>query len=113
MCFAHSYDSVDRILLGLLKENFTNFMRVGSVKKMAKPILDYTASRAEGNNQTQCTFALYEIDKETLRDLKDMLKDNTLSAAERQSTLKFIKDMEHDNAKEREERLKSSPVVGA
>lgn len=33
--------AVDRILLGLLDENFTRFIRVGSLKKIAKRLLDY------------------------------------------------------------------------
>lgn len=33
--------AVDRILLGLLAMGFDQFVRVGSVKKIAKPVLPY------------------------------------------------------------------------
>jgi hypothetical protein len=34
--------AVDRVLLSLLALGFQDFVRVGSVKKIAKPVLPYT-----------------------------------------------------------------------
>ncbi|XP_047124411.1 5'-3' DNA helicase ZGRF1 isoform X2 [Hydra vulgaris] len=53
--------AVDRVLQGLLDLGFENFIRVGSVKKIAKSILPYTVHASE------------EEDHE-LRELNDLLK---------------------------------------
>jgi hypothetical protein len=39
---------VDRVLLGLVDQGFTEFVRVGSLKKIAKPILNYTLQSGDG-----------------------------------------------------------------
>ena len=36
--------AVDRILLSLLQQGFTEFVRVGSIKKIAKPVLPYRSA---------------------------------------------------------------------
>lgn len=44
----HTFGVVDRVLLGLLNEGFTEFVRVGSLKKIAKPLLNYTLQSVDG-----------------------------------------------------------------
>lgn len=39
--------AVDRVLLGLLNHGFTDFARIGSLKKIAKPLLPYTQTSEE------------------------------------------------------------------
>jgi hypothetical protein len=47
--------AVDRILMALLDLGYTNFVRVGSLKKVARKVLPFTAqsntSRGEGKSQ--------------------------------------------------------------
>lgn len=90
--------AVDRILLGLLKENFTTFVRVGSLKKIAKPLLDFTLQSSD--------------DKETLQDLKAMLKEPHLSNEEFKKIKQSIQAVETGEMRKREQQLKEVPVVG-
>ncbi|KAL7753618.1 Vacuolar protein sorting-associated protein 52 [Sorochytrium milnesiophthora] len=60
--------AVDRILLGLLEKGFEEFVRVGSLRKIAKRILPYTAQ----SRQT-----------EDLKDLRAMLSDPSIGEEER------------------------------
>jgi hypothetical protein len=41
---AHTNVAVDRVLLGLLERGFTDFMRVGSLQRIAKRILPVRAA---------------------------------------------------------------------
>ncbi|XP_025957524.2 5'-3' DNA helicase ZGRF1 isoform X5 [Dromaius novaehollandiae] len=45
--------AVDRILLGLLDLGFESFIRVGSIRKIAKPILPYSLHAGSGNENEQ------------------------------------------------------------
>ncbi|XP_062430847.1 protein ZGRF1 [Rhea pennata] len=45
--------AVDRILLGLLDLGFEGFIRVGSIRKIAKPILPYSLHAGSGNENEQ------------------------------------------------------------
>jgi len=45
--------AVDRVLLCLLDNNFTDFLRIGSVRKIAKPILPYTTSGRDSSTEGQ------------------------------------------------------------
>ncbi|KAI8908255.1 hypothetical protein DFJ77DRAFT_170299 [Powellomyces hirtus] len=87
--------AVDRILLELLHLNFTDFVRVGSLKKIAKPILPFTAQAKN--------------DKDDAKDLHDML-NSELSVSEK-------KDVEDTIAKfkrnENKSIVESSFLVGA
>ena len=58
--------AVDRILLTLKEQGFTDFSRVGSIKKINKTILPFTYTA--GNNKKSS-------DKDALRDLRDMLQE--------------------------------------
>jgi hypothetical protein len=62
---------VDRILVGLLNEGFTDFVRVGSLRKIHKGVLDYTLHS--------------DSDKDALAELRTMLRDDNLSAKDRRS----------------------------
>ncbi|XP_030774897.1 protein ZGRF1 [Rhinopithecus roxellana] len=57
--------AVDRVLLGLLSLGFENFIRVGSVRKIAKPILPYSLHAGSGNESEQLK-ELHTLMKEDL-----------------------------------------------
>jgi hypothetical protein len=105
--------AVDRVLLGLLQQDFTSFCRVGSLKKIAKPILDLTLQTSEGNFFAVFFFVLMRrIDKESLREFKSMLKDPALTSKERKIIQKQIDDLQKGKMRSRDERLKDVRVVG-
>ncbi|KAM5255848.1 5'-3' DNA helicase ZGRF1 [Ctenodactylus gundi] len=56
--------AVDRVLLGLLSLGFEKFVRVGSVRKIAKPILPYSLHAGSENENEQ------------LKELHALLKEN-------------------------------------
>lgn len=87
--------AVDRILMAIQALGFDDFVRVGSAKKIAKPILPY--STHEGSS-----------DQQELKDLKDMLKEEGLSPEERECVLKSMQKL-----KENKQRLKDVGLVGA
>ncbi|KAM6148062.1 LOW QUALITY PROTEIN: 5'-3' DNA helicase ZGRF1 [Erethizon dorsatum] len=62
--------AVDRVLLGLLSLGFENFVRVGSVRKIAKPILPYSLHAGSENENEQ------------LKELQALMKED-LTPAER------------------------------
>ncbi|XP_051823101.1 protein ZGRF1 [Antechinus flavipes] len=57
--------AVDRILLGLLNLGFENFIRVGSIRKISKPILPYSLHAGLGNENDQLK-ELHALMKEDL-----------------------------------------------
>jgi hypothetical protein len=66
------------VLTGLLKEDFTDLVRVGSLKKIAKSILRFFNLKIQVESYT-----LQSVDdKEVLKDLKDMLNDPGTSEEE-------------------------------
>ena len=77
--------AVDRVLQSVLKCGFTDFVRIGSLKKISKSILPFTV---------QCK-------KEDLKDLKDMLKQDSLSQSERKDILNAIKKFKSEQSKNR------------
>lgn len=70
--------AVDRILQGLIKLDFKDFVRVGSVKKIAKSILPYTAS-AHSKSATG-----------EIKELNEMLADSDLTDEERENIIESI-----------------------
>eukprot|EP00049_Salpingoeca_infusionum_P022730 m.8426 g.8426 ORF g.8426 m.8426 type:complete len:1362 (-) comp5355_c0_seq1:4791-8876(-) len=88
--------AVDRILLNLLDLGCTDFVRVGSAKKIAKSVLPYS------------THGSASADKREIADLKDMLKDG-LSSSERQDVLKTIEMLKRGDNRQ---RLEHAQVVG-
>ena len=89
--------AVDRILLGLLSLGFDRFVRVGSVRKIAKPILPFSVHAAHSENQE-------------LRSLQEMLKSPELTSSEKNDVRKSIQLIK-SGANQR--RLQQVRVVGA
>ena len=58
--------AVDRILLTLRDQGFTDFCRVGSLKKIHKNLLPFTHTSSTNKKAA---------DKDALRELRDMLKE--------------------------------------
>ncbi|ORZ23830.1 AAA domain-domain-containing protein [Lobosporangium transversale] len=71
--------AVDRVLIALLNLNYTKFVRVGSLKKVAKRILPFTA---------QSTSARAGED---IKELQAILDDDSLSASERRYVKEAMK----------------------
>ena len=88
--------AVDRILLGLLQLGFDRFVRVGSVKKIAKPILPFSVHASDSENHE-------------LRSLQAMLKSD-ISTTEKSHVRKSIERLK-SGANQR--RLQQVRVVGA
>ncbi|XP_027693343.1 protein ZGRF1 [Vombatus ursinus] len=57
--------AVDRVLLGLLSLGFEKFIRVGSIRKISKPILPYSLHAGSGNENEQLK-ELHALMKEDL-----------------------------------------------
>ncbi|KAJ8023137.1 Protein ZGRF1 [Holothuria leucospilota] len=68
--------AVDRILLSLLDLGFEEFIRVGSIRKIAKPVLPYSVHASDKSNQE-------------LKELQEMLRGD-LSTAEKNLVRKSI-----------------------
>ena len=87
--------AVDRILLELLKMGFNDIVRCGSLKKIAKPILPYTAQTMTNND-------------DKIKELKSMLQDD-ISPSEAE----FVKDtIEKFKRMENRELISKALVVG-
>jgi hypothetical protein len=63
--------AVDRILSSLLEQGFSNFVRVGSARKIAPVIMPHSTHGSESS------------DKKELKDLREMLQEPGLSSQER------------------------------
>ncbi|XP_051896750.1 protein ZGRF1-like [Pristis pectinata] len=87
--------AVDRVLLGLLELGFDKFIRVGSIRKIAKPILPYSLHAGS--------------DTEELRELQALLKDD-LTPVEKMHVRRCIE--QHKLGRNRA-MLKEVRVVGA
>lgn len=97
---AHTNTAVDRVLEGLLRCGFTDFLRVGNLRKMSKTILKYS---------------LHVTDKgasksETVAELKSMLSD--ASVQEARILREEIRLVEQGRLKERQKALSTVRVVG-
>jgi hypothetical protein len=100
--------AVDRILLGLLELDFTEFIRVGSLKRIAKPVLPFTLHRDRGDSKADNERS----DKLALKELNEMLEGSGLSGKERSYIKQAIEDLKHGRIKQRIEKLKKVRVVG-
>ena len=69
--------AVDRVLLSLLDLGFHDFVRVGSLRKIAKPILPKTCQNLSDNR--------------SIKELQDMLQRDDLSSTDRQYIEQTIK----------------------
>ncbi|XP_071953207.1 5'-3' DNA helicase ZGRF1-like [Antedon mediterranea] len=68
--------AVDRILLGLLELGFEDFIRVGSLRKISKPILPYSVHASDKQN-------------DDIKELQEMLKSD-LTSSEKQLIKKSL-----------------------
>ncbi|XP_071494545.1 uncharacterized protein [Diadema antillarum] len=87
--------AVDRILLGLLNLGFEDFIRVGSMRKIAKPVLPFSVHASDKENQE-------------MKELQMMLKDD-LSSREKQLVRKSI---ERHRLGKNKEMMSKVKVVG-
>ncbi|KAM3831467.1 5'-3' DNA helicase ZGRF1 [Vipera latastei] len=69
--------AVDRILLSLLDIGFEDFIRVGSIKKIAKPILPYSL-HADSGSQNEQLKELLALMKEDLSPVEKMYVKKTI-----------------------------------
>ncbi|KJE93823.1 hypothetical protein, variant 1 [Capsaspora owczarzaki ATCC 30864] len=89
--------AVDRIMHGLLGLGYSDFVRVGSVKKIAKTVLPYSANMSKRS------------DEQDLTDLEHMLRTEALSPDEIQAVRTTIADIKSGT---RPTKLVKSRVVG-
>lgn len=97
---AHTNTAVDRVLEGLLQCGFTDFLRVGSLRKMSKTILKYSLHVTEKGTSKN----------ETIAELKSMLSD--ASVQEARILRDEIRMVEQGRLKERQKALSTVRVVG-
>ncbi|XP_061196236.1 protein ZGRF1-like [Saccostrea echinata] len=88
--------AVDRVLMGLLDIGFEDFIRVGSMKKIAKPVLPYSV-HATGTESQE------------LKDLQEMMRSGDLSPSEKHNVRQSI---EKHKLGENKKKLGSVAVVG-
>ncbi|XP_062594375.1 LOW QUALITY PROTEIN: uncharacterized protein LOC134255841 [Saccostrea cucullata] len=88
--------AVDRVLMGLLDIGFEDFVRVGSMKKIAKPVLPYSV-HATGTESQE------------LKDLQEMMRSGDLSPSEKHNVRQSI---EKHKLGENKKRLGNVAVVG-
>nr|XP_042715838.1 protein ZGRF1 [Chrysemys picta bellii] len=89
--------AVDRVLLGLLELGFEDFIRVGSVRKIAKPVLPYSLHAGSGSENEQ------------LKELLALMKKD-LTPAEK---IYVRKSIEHHKLGTNKAILQQVRVVGA
>ncbi|KAG0283918.1 hypothetical protein BGZ96_011712 [Linnemannia gamsii] len=90
--------AVDRILMALLDLNYNKFVRVGSLKKVARRVLPFTAQSTSARKG------------EDIKELQAMLNDDSLSIKERQ----YVKDaMKRFQREENRGLVEKADVVGA
>mgnify|MGYP007080227597 CR=1 FL=1 len=88
----------------MIAQGFTDFVRVGSLRKIAKPVLPHVVhfSRAAKSEA--------EHDALALQELQDMLK--SASAADTASINRAISQLKVKRSEQRAARLKASRIVG-
>lgn len=109
---ASTNTAVDRILQGLLERDFCDFIRVGSVRRIAKPILRFTLVKLE-KSSSKSDKEEVPTGEEALRDLKSMLVTEKLSPSERKDILSMIDELQSGRMEQRMKRLTEVKVVGA
>src|SRR5262249_14554386 len=97
------------ILLGLLDMGFTDFIRVGSLRKIAKQVLGQSLHRESRTNKFKGDE---DEDRFAVEDLRRMLAE-AQNEAERASIQAALDDTIRGGMKQRAERLRSVFVVGA
>lgn len=102
--------AVDRILLGLLENDFTDFIRVGSLKRIARDILPYSIHREKKDGSN---YDNERNDRAALRDLQEMLNEGNLSKNEKRLLVEQIESIKNGTIEKRMSLIKQVRVVGA
>lgn len=121
--------AVDRILVALLEEGFTDFVRVGSLKRINSRILPYSIHREkrgggsgpnsddfeESSSHDTCTGArkTSQSDRTALRDLEELLRSKTLTSVERALIEQQRTEIESGSFERKLDLVESASVVGA
>jgi len=95
--------AVDNILLGLLDKGFEDFIRIGCLSRIAKPILTRTLKETVGNED--------KVDAESLKDLNDMLS-KTRDMVELGQIRAAIAECKAGKMREKKRALATTQVVG-
>eukprot|EP00803_Ostreobium_quekettii_P004976 evm.model.scf_25EXC.8 EVM.evm.TU.scf_25EXC.8 scf_25EXC:161927-169262(+) len=98
---AHTNVAVDRILLGLLARGFSDFVRVGCVSRIAKPVLRHSIHCGDGGAAGDGAVA----------ELRKMLREATSREAE-EIVRRELAEAESGAQQKRVRRLRAAPVVG-
>ncbi|KYR02991.1 hypothetical protein DLAC_00477 [Tieghemostelium lacteum] len=105
--------AVDRILLTLLEHHFNDFLRVGSIKKIAKPILMYTVHSSRGPT-TGTSISTKQDEEDAIKEINHLMKtEEGLTAEDKKYYEKIIEDIRKGNMKNRSESVKTCRVVGS
>jgi hypothetical protein len=124
--------AVDRLLVGLLDEGFTDFVRVGSLKRINSRILPHSihreksskggsggqrgaAEEAELRNarSTSSSSDAAASDRLALRDLDELLRSRALTSVERALIEQQKQEIESGTFERRLALVESATVVGA
>lgn len=126
--------AVDRILVGLLDQGFTDFVRVGSLKRINSRILPYSIHRDKrsssssrhandfeeaGAHSTRATHGggggrtKDALDAIALRDLEELLRSKSLSSVEKALIEQQRADIESGSFERKLGLVESAAVVGA
>eukprot|EP01105_Mastigella_eilhardi_P021648 TRINITY_DN5269_c0_g1_i1.p1 TRINITY_DN5269_c0_g1~~TRINITY_DN5269_c0_g1_i1.p1 ORF type:complete len:1279 (-),score=230.02 TRINITY_DN5269_c0_g1_i1:22-3858(-) len=95
--------AVDRVMQVLIDSGFTELMRVGNLKKIAKSVFPFSVHSSD----------MADEDQDALATLRDMLKDEKMSAMDRKSVIDEMEEIKKGQSEKRRERLKTVRVVGA
>ena len=124
--------AVDRILVSLLEEGFTDFVRVGSLKRINSRILPYSIHREKRsggskNNDFEEASAHSThdgakgrgaksndaVDRIALRDLEELLRSRNLTSVERALIEQQKIEIESGSFERKLDLVESASVVGA
>lgn len=125
--------AVDRILVSLLDEGFTDFVRVGSLKRINSRILPYSIHREKrsGGGAAPNSDAFEEssahstrdrgaraksndaVDRIALRDLEELLRSKNITTVERALIEQQKLEIESGSFERKLELIESASVVGA
>lgn len=97
--------AVDRILLGLKDHcGFSEFARVGNLRRIAKPLLNHVLHHSEQASTQE------ETDKLALKELRNMLADVGADGQDAQHLKDAIAELTKNRAEHRAAHLKSVVV---
>lgn len=93
--------AIDRVLSGLLDLGFNDFIRVGSIKRIARNILPYSLCTASDVN---------DVEDATLKEMQERMKE--ASVHERLEIEEELKSLKEGKIAKLKEKLKDIQVVG-